>query len=87
MTMPAKEPIDARPAPDLLLEAAVAEERADEALELPDPDPDPDPLPSVKPVAVAWADAPDAAVELPDAEPMKEEVRVQLQDELKYADE
>jgi hypothetical protein len=70
MTIPAKEPTEARPAPDLL-EAVVAEARAEEALELPDPEPDPDTLPSVKPVAVALADeAEEAAAEPLEAVPI-----------------
>jgi len=76
--IPAKEPTEVRPARDLL--PAVADAPAAEPDELPEPLP---PLPpSEKPVAVALAEVPE-----PEAVPMKEEVRVQSHDELKYAEE
>jgi len=78
MTMPAREPTEARPAPDL--KEPVADGPAADLLALPEPLPPLPPLPpfppSEKPVAVALA-------EVAAAVPMKEEVRVQSHDELK----
>jgi len=68
--------METRPAPDL--PPAVADGLAADLLELPEPLP---PLPpSEKPVAVDLADVAEAV-------PMKDEVRVQSHDVLKYAEE
>ena len=75
-TIPAKDPVEARPAADFPVALALAAE----PLALLDPLPDPLP-PSVKPVAVA-----PAAVLVDFDVPTMEEVRLQLQDELKYAE-